>query len=81
LIPIACNSWFANKYLTQHTFSSKFIKNYIKQKVNKVIYPVNFVPKHAAIYSKQFIYSDNTKKKIEFFRTNYNTYEAQNFSE
>ena len=43
---------------TQTVF--KFRKNYIKQKVNRVIYPTNFVPKHIAIYSEQFIYSDNT---------------------
>ena len=60
VVPIACKSWFANKYLTQHTISSKFRKNYIKQKVNRVIYLENFIPKLVANFSEQFIYSDNS---------------------
>jgi len=60
VVPIECKSWFANKYLNQYRFSSKFNKNYIKQKVNIVIYPANFIPKYIAIYSEQFIYSDNS---------------------
>ena len=81
LNPIACNSWFANKYLTQHTFSSNFRKNYMKHKENIVIYPENFIQNHAAIYSEQFIYSDNSQKKIELNRLYQRKLEARNLEE
>ena len=80
LIPIACNSWFANKSTTQHTFSSKIKKNYIKHKVNIVIYPTNFIPNNAAIYSEQFIYSDNSQNKIELYRLDQRNLEARNLT-
>ena len=41
-------------------------QNYLKQVVQRAIYNT---------------YSDSTQSKIEFYRTNYNTYEAQHFSE
>ena len=76
MFPIASKTWFANKLTIQHTFSSKIRKNYIKYKVNRVIYPANFITKHAAIYSKQFIYSDNTYIKIELYRLDQSKIEA-----
>ena len=81
MFPIANKTWFANKSTTQHSNSKKFRKNYSKQKVYIVINPKNFISFHAANYSEQFNYPDNTQNKIEFYRTNYKTYEAQNFSE
>ena len=46
-----------NKTTTQSTNSNKFIKKYTKHNMNRVSYPVNFMPKHVAIYSEQFIHS------------------------
>ena len=80
MIPIACNSWFANNYLTQHTISNQIRKNYTKQKVNIVIYPANFILKHAAIYSEQFIHSDNSYIKIELYRLYQTNLEAINLT-
>ena len=70
MIPIAYNSWFANKSTTQHTFSSKFRKHYIKQKVNRAIYPAKFTSIHAANYSEA----------VEFYRLNQSTTEAENLT-
>ena len=51
LFPITSKSWFANKSTTQNKISNKFYKNYTKQNMNKVSYPVKFMPIHASIYS------------------------------
>ena len=45
--------------------------------MNRVSYPVNFMPKHVVIYSEQFIHSDNTQKKIELYRLNQRKTEAK----
>ena len=55
-------------------------KNYSKQKVYRVINLENFISIHAANYSEQFIYSDNTYNKIEFFRFNQSKSEARTFT-
>jgi len=44
-----------NKVTTQHTYSSKFNKNYTKQKVNRTSYPAKFIPKLVAKNPKQFM--------------------------
>ena len=81
MFPIANKTYFANKSTTQYSNGKKFSKNYSKHKVYRVINPENFKSFHAANYSEQFNYSDNTQNKIEFYRTNNSTYEAQKFSE
>jgi len=48
--------------------------------MNSLSYPVNFIPKHTAISSEQFIYSDNTENKIELYRLNQSKTEAQNLT-
>ena len=42
--PTTSKSWFANKSTTQNKMSNKFYKNYTKQNMNKVIYPVKIMP-------------------------------------
>ena len=47
--PIAIKSRFANKITTQRKNSNKIRKNYPKQNMNRVGYPVKIMPKHIAI--------------------------------
>ena len=48
--------------------------------MNRLRYPINFMPKHAAIYSEQFIHSDNTWNKIKLYRLKHSKTEAQNLT-
>ena len=49
--------------------------------MNRVSYPEKFMPKHVAIYSEQFINSDNTQNKIELYRLKHSKTESQNLTE
>ena len=80
MFPIANKIWFANKSTTKYSNSNKFRKNYSKQKVYRLINPENFISIHGTNYSEQFIYSDNTKNNIEFFRFNQSKSEARTFT-
>ena len=81
MFPIANKTWFANKLTTQYSNRKKLRKNYSKEKVYSVINPENVISIHAANYSEQFIYSDNTQNKIEFFRFNQSKTESRTFTE
>ena len=80
MFPIASKTWFANKSTTQHTFSSKIRKKLHQIEGKQSDLPANFIPKHAAIYSGQIIYSDNSYNKIELYRLDQSNLESRNLT-